>query len=219
MAKRSVCFVGDELMLGLRDPEGFGWPQRLTRAERDHGHAIVNYVLGVEGDTTRDVARRWRAEAEVRLAGLPAAALVFCFGVNDQASDAGGVRVALPDSLYAAEAMVADAASWRAAFWVGPPPVLASGILQAGRQGQSLIYDPVRVRGLSQGFAAAAARCGVPYLDLCGVLGERYARALAQGNGVVPAADGQAAIADAVGAWKPWRDWLDKNTAPNLYFA
>ncbi len=219
MAKRSVCFVGDELMLGLRDPDGFGWPQRLARAERHHGHAIVPYVLGVEGDTTSDVARRWRAEAEARLAALPAAGLVFCFGINDQASDPGGVRVALPESLYAAERVVSEAASWRAAFWVGPPPVLASGILQAGRQGHTLIYDPVRVRGLSAGFAAAAARSGVPYLDLCEALGERYARALAHGNGVVPAADGQAAMAEAIEAWKPWRDWLDRDTAPNLYFA
>ncbi len=219
MVKRSVCFVGDDLMLGLRDPEGFGWPQRVVRAERSHGHAVVPYVLGVESDTTADIAKRWRPEAEARLAHLPASALVFCCGVHDQASDAGGVRVALPDSLNIVEEMISEAASWRAVFWIGPPPVLASGVMRAGRQDHSMIYDPVRVRGLSQGFAAIASRCGVPFLDLCDSLGPRYLAALLKGNGVVPAADGQAAIAEAVGAWKPWRGWLDHNTAPNLYFA
>ena len=83
MVKRSVCFVGDDLMLGLRDPEGFGWPQRVVRAERSHGHAVVPYVLGVESDTTAAIAKRWRSEAEARLAHLPASALVFCCGVHD----------------------------------------------------------------------------------------------------------------------------------------
>lgn len=221
MAKRSVGFFGDELMLGLRDPEGFGWPQRLTRAERAHGHAIVPYILGVEGDTTLDVAARWRNEAEARISMLPAATLVFCLGVNDQASGADGVRVPLPDSLYAAEKMVAEAASWRAVFWIGPPPVLSTELPHPGRVGQIVAFDPVRVRGLSQGFAAIAAQCGVPYLDLCDILGRTgaYAEALSTGTGVLPGADGQALIASAIETWKPWRDWFDKSTSPNLYFA
>lgn len=221
MTKRSVGFFGDELLLGLRDPEGFGWPQRLTRAERGHGHALVPYVLGVEGDTTLDVAARWRGESEARLAGLPSSTLVFCVGVNDQASTSDGVRVSLPDCLYAAETMIADAASWRAVFWIGPPPVLATAVPHPARANQTIGYDPVRVRGLSQGFAAIAARCGVPYLDLCTLLDATpaYAKALAKGTGVLPDADGQILIANAIETWQPWRDWLDKSTAPNLYFA
>ncbi|WP_337996844.1 GDSL-type esterase/lipase family protein [Oleispirillum naphthae] len=220
MAKHSVCFIGDETLLGLRDPEGFGWPQRLTRAERDAGHAVIAYGLGVEADTTADVARRWRAEAEARLSTLPASALVFCFGLNDQAADGDGVRVPLPETLYLAEAVIAEAASWRACFWIGPPPVVSGGVSVPGRQGRPLFYDPVRLRGLSQGFAAIAARCGVPFLDLCGALSAdaRYAGALRSGNGVIPAGDGQAVIAAAAGAWAPWRDWLDNGRATNLHF-
>jgi lysophospholipase L1-like esterase len=220
MTKRSVVFFGDELMLGLRDPEGFGWPQRLTRAERGHGHALVPYILGVEGDTTLDVAARWRSESEARIASLPAATLVVCTGVNDQASSADGVRVPLPDSLYAAEGMISEAASWRAVFWVGPPPVLPSSVPHPGRANHTIDYDPVRVRGLSQGFAAIAARCGVPYLDLCDLLDTAdYDDALVNGTGVLPDSAGQGLIAAAIESWKPWRDWLDKSTSPNLYFA
>lgn len=221
MVKRSVCFVGDELMLGLRDPDGFGWPQRLTRAERAHGHALVPYVLGIEGDTTLDVAARWRSETEARLSALPSAALVFCFGTNDTASGIDGVRVSLPDSLYAAEEMLSAAAAWRASFWIGPPPVRNVSLPHPGRYGQTVEYDAVRARGLSQAFAAIAARCGVPYLDLCGVFetGGAYGAALAKGNGMLPDGEGQALVSGVVGAWQPWRDWLDKGTAPNLYFA
>jgi lysophospholipase L1-like esterase len=220
MAKHSVCFVGDEMMLGLRDPEGFGWPQRLTRKERDGGHALVPYVIAVENDTTADLARRWRAEAEARLSGLPTSALVFCFGLNDQAAGAEGVRVSLPETLYLAEGVIAEAAAWRAVFWIGPPPVRSGGVSLTGRQGGSLFYDPVRLRGLTLGFADIAARCGVAFFDLCGALeGARYAKALRAGNGVIPAADGQAAIADALTRWSAWRDWLDKGVSPNLCFA
>ena len=133
MAKHSVCFVGDEMMLGLRDPDGFGWPQRLVRAERAKGHALVHYVLGIESSTTADVARRWRVEAEARLSSLPMSAVVFCFGLNDQASGGDGVRMPLPETLYLAECIISEAASWRAVFWVGPPPTRAQGISVAGR--------------------------------------------------------------------------------------
>lgn len=221
MAKHSVCFIGDETLLGLRDPEGFGWPQRLTRAERDKGHAVITYGLGVEADTTADVARRWRAEAEARLAVLPASALVFCFGLNDQASGGDGVRVPLPETLYLAETVIAEAAAWRSCFWIGPPPVSAGGVSVPGRQGKPLFYDPVRLRGLAQGFAAIAARCGVPFLNLCDALSgdARYAQALRGGNGIIPEGNGQALIAAAVGRWTPWRDWLDNGRATNIYFS
>ncbi len=221
MAKHSVCFVGDEMMLGLRDPDGFGWPHRLTRRERDAGHALVPYVLAVEGNTTADIARRWRSEAEARLSGLPMSALVFCFGLNDQAAGGDGVRVFLPETLYLAECVISEAASWRAVFWIGPPPVRGGGASLSGRLGHSLFYDPVRVRGLTQGFAAIAARCGVAFFDLCAALegSSRYGKALRAGNGIVPAADGQAAIAESLAGWSAWRDWLDKGASPNLCFA
>ncbi|MBN2751941.1 MAG: hypothetical protein JXQ84_04460 [Rhodospirillaceae bacterium] len=220
MAKHSVCFFGDETMLGLRDPEGFGWPQRLTRAERANGHALVPYGLGVECDTTADIGKRWRAEAESRIASLPASALVLCFGLNDQAADGDGVRVPLPETLYMAATLISEASSWRAVFWLGPPPVMPGGASCPGRQGQALFYDSVRVRGLTQGFAAIAARCGVSFFDLCKALesNSRYTKALRDGNGVVPAGDGQAIIAELLGAWAPWRDWLDHGRTPNLYF-
>ena len=79
----------------------------------------------------------------------------------------------------------------------------------------------MRVRGLTQGFAAIAARCGVAFLDLCAALdgNTRYAKALSAGNGVIPGADGQTVIAERLGAWLAWRDWLDKGTTLNLCFA
>lgn len=220
MAKHSVCFIGDDAMLGLRDPEGFGWPMRLTRAERDQGHAIVPYVLAVEDDTTRNIAARWRAECEARLAGLPAAAVVFGFGLNDLAADVDGVRVPLPETLYLAEKIISEAAAWRATFWIGPPPVTPGGSGR-GRQGQTLDYDPIRIRALTQGFAAIAARHGVPFFDLFAGLDKnrRYAAALRDGNGVLPVASGQALIAEQIGEWLHWRDWLDRNTHPTAYAA
>lgn len=37
----------------------------------------------------------------------------------------------------------------------------------------------------------------------------RASRALADGDGVRPAADGYALIAETVGAWLSWRAWFD----------
>jgi len=218
MGKHSVCFFGDETLLGLNDPEGNGWGQRVVRAERGNGHVLVPYILAVEGDTTAKIASRWGQEANARLTGLPASAIVFCFGLHDQATHLDDVQIPIQETLDLAEAMVTEASAWRTVFWVGPPPVRGSNIPMLGRSQQPLVYDNVRLRVLTQSFANIAAHNGVPYLDLCsGLDGQRrYTNALVKSNGVLPGEDGHAMIAEMLQSWMPWRDWLDRGISANL---
>ncbi len=204
-------------MLGLSDPDGCGWVHRLARIERDHGHFLVPYVQAVEEETTASLSSHWQDEARNRLSGLPASALLFCFGLHDQAADQGDLQVSLQDSLHFAEAIITEAIAWRTVFWLGPPP-LACGTRGQHRNGRTLLYDQVRVHALSQAFAGIAQRVGVPFLDLSTALhaSSRYMRAVRDGRGVAPNSDGHDMLAEAVSVWKPWREWLDQGISPNF---
>jgi len=218
MTKHSVCFFGDEVLLGLHDAEGDGWARRLAKAERQNGHLLVPYVMAVEGETTASVAERWEKEARSRLTGLPASAIVFCFGLHDQATLDQDIQVPIFETLSFAETILKQATEWRTVFWVGPPPVARGGGLLQGRHRAALEYDQLRLRALSQGFAEIAERCGVPYLDLCASLhgNLNYMHSLHNGQGVLPDDFGQALITENLQKWKPWRQWLDQGISPNF---
>ena len=70
-------------MAGAGDEEGLGWPGRLTAAAWAADLPLTSYNLGVRGESTSEVARRFRAEAEPRL--IPGAdnRVLFAVGAND----------------------------------------------------------------------------------------------------------------------------------------
>ncbi len=58
------------------------------------GQPLTTYNLGVRGDTSGDVAARWRAEAQARMGDAePSYGVVFGLGTNDTSEEGGGVRV------------------------------------------------------------------------------------------------------------------------------
>ena len=66
MAQMRICFIGDSFVSGAFDDECLGWVGRISAAARRRKHDVSPYSLGVRGETSLQIARRWRAEAEVR---------------------------------------------------------------------------------------------------------------------------------------------------------
>lgn len=85
------CIFGDSIVYGNWDPEGGGWVSRLrkfldqkTASNSDDYFAVYN--LGVSGETTPDLLKRFNIECEARLLGLEdneSAVIIFAIGIND----------------------------------------------------------------------------------------------------------------------------------------
>lgn len=99
---------------GDDDDDGLGWVGRLVAEARQSGRDVTGYNLGIRGDTSADVAARWRNEARLRLPPEYDGYLAFSFGANDcilNKSD-GSPRVGYTESLARAEATLKEARSW-----------------------------------------------------------------------------------------------------------
>jgi lysophospholipase L1-like esterase len=206
-----ICFVGDSMTTGTGDDHYLGWPGRLCQAERVRGHDLTAYNLGVRGDTSVMVAKRWRAECEARLPPEHPAALVFAFGVNDTAEEAGRLRVDPEETVTTARAILGEAARWKPTLMVGPAPVDEAKM--------PLAIGPVprdmrnaRIAKMSRLLEGVAAETGVPYFDAYTTLAENplWRQAIAASDGVHAIADGYALMAARIGAWSGWRGWMDK---------
>ena len=96
MAQMRICFIGDSFVSGAFDDECLGWVGRICAAARRRKHDVSPYNLGVRGETSLQIARRWRAEAEARqsrAAGGPARLRIRrerCARGERQAANGGG---------------------------------------------------------------------------------------------------------------------------------
>ena len=206
-----ICFVGDSITTGTGDDTYLGWPGRLCAGERARGHDLTHYNLGIRGDTSPMVERRWRAECEARLPPEFPAALVFAFGINDTAEEPTGLRVTSDASSVTARRILAEASSWKPTLMIGPTPIDEAKMpTRFGTVPRDL--KNARIAKMSRILEGIAAEVSVPYLDLYTPLADdtAFARSLAAGDGVHPTADGYAIMAARIGAWSGWRRWLDK---------
>jgi len=71
-----ICFIGDSFVSGAYDDDCIGWVGRIAAAARKRGHDFTAYNLGIRGETSVQIGRRWRAEAEVRQSPQPEGRLV-----------------------------------------------------------------------------------------------------------------------------------------------
>ena len=211
MTTLRICFVGDSITNGTADDACLGWPGRLCAAERARGHDVTIYNLGVRAETTAHIVPRWRQECAPRLPDHSPGALVFAFGVNDIAEEAGALRCPFVDSLANARRIVGEALAWKPVLWIGPAPVDESLQPLQPAPGVSYAFQNQRAADLSAAYGAAADELGVPFLDLFTPLAadRRYLESLKQADGVHPDAAGYAAIAEQVGRWADWRAWFD----------
>jgi lysophospholipase L1-like esterase len=187
-----ILAFGDSFVLGQGDPDHQGWVGRALRDRPD----VTLYNLGIRGETSADIARRWRAEAEPRLRAGESA-MVFSFGANDCSLEHGAPRVAAAQTLLHARAMLTDAAKLAPVLMIGPPPMPDPGIC-------------ARLETANEHLKALAARLGIPFIDVfrplfADGLWNREAEAI---DGAHPGAGGYQRMADLVSAHPAWRAFL-----------
>ncbi|MCK4782020.1 hypothetical protein KAS79_03830 [Candidatus Parcubacteria bacterium] len=85
-----ICVFGDSISYGAWDYEQGGWVQRLRRfLDRkfiDSEDYFVVYNLGIDGDATKDLLKRFEFEAPLRMLRMSEneeTIIIFEIGVND----------------------------------------------------------------------------------------------------------------------------------------
>ena len=201
---RIFCF-GDSITLGYNDSTGLGWPGRLGRDLVHGDDSVAIYNLGVNGDTSLDIAARWRNEAEARsreTVGL----MLFAFGFNDAAkADGGDLQVDLTTSINTARAILDEAKSISEVLWIGPTP-LDESVNPMQTEFASWDMRNADIASYDEAYANLALEIGVAYLGLFPefVSSPRYQAALVAGDRVHPGDDGYAMIAERIASWDEW---------------
>jgi acyl-CoA thioesterase-1 len=192
---RRVLFFGDDIIAGARDPTGLGVVGRLVVAAHTAGVPVTAFNLGVLGDTSVGVSRRWRKEASPRTAPDEPWSPVFCVGSNDTAPVRASVRVDELASVQALQKMLARTReAGLAPLVIGPPP----------------IGDPPQRRrtvSLSDRFDAICRLYDTPYLETAAPLSSSPAwiTDLHRGAGR-PRVAGYTALVDLIVSH--WLEWL-----------
>jgi len=201
---RIFCF-GDSITLGCNDSTGLGWPGRLCAGLMHNERSVAAYNLGINGDTSQDVAARWRAETGARSRNAPGL-ILFAFGFNDAAkADGGDVQVDLATSVANASSVLTEAKSIAEVLWIGPTPLDES---VNPMQTEFACWD-MRNRDIGRYDAAyndLADAIGIDYLRLFPefLTSPRYQAALVAGDKVHPGDDGYAMIAECIADWDRW---------------
>lgn len=197
MTDRRLLFFGDSLVAGVGDPSGRGWVGRIVAASFGSGLPMTAYNLGVRGDTSLQVAARWRAEAQPRLTPGSDARIVLSFGANDTTIENGYIRAEPERSCAVLSGMLQEAATLGLpVFGVGPAPV----------------DDPEqndRIGSPSDAFAEVCRGLGVPFVSVVEPLlaSQVWMQEVTAGDGAHPANDGYEILAGCVVA-AGWIDWL-----------
>jgi lysophospholipase L1-like esterase len=201
---RIFC-LGDSITLGCNDSLGLGWPGRLGRDLRHNGRSLAMYNLGINGDTSLDIARRWRNEVDARsrdAAGL----ILFAFGFNDASRPANGeLQVELEASIGAARQLLQEAKAVSEVLWIGPTP-LDESVNPLQTEFDTWTMYNAEIACYDSAYTQLAEEIGIDYLRLfpAFVNSPRYLAALNAGDKVHPGDDGYAMIAEAIGAWDGW---------------
>ena len=192
-----ICFIGDSFVSGAYDDECLGWVGRICASARKRGHDVSPYNLGIRGETSVQIARRWRAEAEPRQSPQQEGRLVFEFGVNDVREVNGKPQLTPEQSLATAGEMLSAAAQWKPTLMIGPPCGCDDP-----RNG--------RVIALSAELAKLCAELRVPYFDSYMPLlrSSTWTPCVKAVDGTHPSAAGYAEWARLIDEWPAWREWL-----------
>ena len=206
--ERMLCF-GDSITLGCNDSRGLGWPGRLGRGRKRGERHLAVYNLGINGDTSLDIAARWRHETEARSRdeiGL----LLFAFGFNDAArADGGDCQVDLNTSVANARDILTAARNLSTVLWVGPTP-LDERVNPMQTEYACWDMRNADIERYDKAYAELAKDIGVDYLQLFPGYRQsrRYSAALEAGDRVHPGDDGYAMIAESIAAWQAWQRQL-----------
>jgi len=75
----NICIFGDSITWGASDFEKSGWVERLKSHCLEKYDDVNIYNLGIPGNTTNDLLKRFKSEAIIREPDL----IIFAIGIND----------------------------------------------------------------------------------------------------------------------------------------
>jgi lysophospholipase L1-like esterase len=91
-----ILIFGDSITWGAVDEDGGGWAQRIKqyvdKKTLTPDYASSVYVLGVSGDTTDELLKRFNSEVQARLDEEADLMLIFAIGTNDSYIDVKSQR-------------------------------------------------------------------------------------------------------------------------------
>jgi acyl-CoA thioesterase I len=191
-----ILFFGDSLVAGVGDRLGNGWVGRIAAASSMAGLPITPYNLGVRGETSEQIAARWRAEALPRLAAGADSRIVISFGANDTTLENDQPRVEHTRSAAALTTILDEASALALpAFVVGPAPV--------GDPEQNQ-----RMASVSMALGGVCAQRDTPFVSVLEALLALplWMEQIAADDGAHPGAEGYDALAELVlaGGWLEW---------------
>ncbi len=197
MNETRICFIGESFINGTGDSTHLGWTGRLCVALSQQSYQVTYYNLGIRGETSTELSRRWQSEAERRLRVGYDSRIVFSFGTNDTTVENNKLRVEFADSLRNARQILSDAKCRYPVLMVSPPPTA----------------DPEtcrRVQELSEGFAAICRELEIPYLDVFAPLlsSAVWMTEVKAGDGSHPDAAGYTELSQLVQYWSAWSSWF-----------
>lgn len=188
-----LIFIGDSFVVGLGDPKGQGWVTRVVGRTQHPEVTLTAYNLGVRGDSTADVGRRWPVECPPRWAGRAERRLVVSAGTVDARE---GISLAR-HRLNLANILDEAASRGVSCFVVSPPP-----------SGEREITEALDVLVTAQ--EDVCSRRGVPFVNAFHPLVEHEQWQTDLAASPVPGHPGQAGY--GLIAWlvlhQGWREWL-----------
>lgn len=189
----ALVFLGGSSVAGYGDPKGQGWVGRVVGRTSHPDLDLTAYNLGVRGNTSADLVRRWDVECPPRWANRGEKRLVVSVGANDVASGMTLARHRLN------LANLLDEASSRGigTFVVSPVPSLDEEF-------------NAKLEVLVDAQGDVCARRGIPFVDCYRPLlahDQWRSELAASPDGVHPGSAGYGLIAWLV-LHNGWADWL-----------
>ena len=192
-----ICFVGESFVNGTGDSECLGWAGRICQDAFLKGFDITYYNLGVRGETSTELKKRWRREVSYRLPQECDGRVVFSFGTNDTTIENSKTRVSLQDSITNLGDILNIAKDLYPILVVSAPPI------EDKEQNQ-------RISELSKEFSKVCNQLNVPYLDVVTELikSNIWMDEVKNYDGAHPRVGGYQVFAEIVQNWQGWLNWL-----------
>jgi lysophospholipase L1-like esterase len=188
-----ICYIGDSFVGGVGDREILGWTGRLTMMSQTSRQEFTHYNLGIRGDTSSDILKRWEIEARARLLPSSINCVVFSFGVNDTIMEYGKVKVSLVDSMKNAREILGRAKIRYNVIMIGPPAVDDD-------------RHNLRIKAYDEAYATVCKMLKINYLSLFDKLEEKrgWKKEITSNDGVHPREKGHELLAKYIYGWDGW---------------
>lgn len=186
-----ICYIGDSFVRGIGDPQNLGWCGRVYYNDALN---ISYYNLGVGGDTSTNILKRWERQAKSRFAHDANNRVVFSFGVNDIVIQNTKQRVSSTQSEENLYQILSYAKTiYKDILMIGPPPIDDQ-------------EANVRIKKLDMLFSAICAQQNIPYLTIFEKLNQEpiWHQEVSSNDGAHPRAKGYTLFADIITSWEAW---------------